>query len=373
MRFSAPALLIATLFAESVLATDCLAGNYLKKVGSGPSAYYTCTPCPAGEYTTGKNKYSCNECDAGQTNNSAHTGCENCPTGWYSSSDGSACQPCPAGKQPNSNRTGCSACPSDKYSPGGAVCSSCPKGTEVNDPNTGCDKCEPGWYNNNEGSDCKRCPKGKFNNIFGAKSCCDCCAGWYSNTEGSTLCKKCSDAPGNRSYGPVGSDSSNKCTSGTTPGPNGSKAPTNSCSMVADNVCPNTTGGGPQGTAITRKRRDVRCASGLTACARFSGRGGFDCVDTENDPESCGGCVGLDGESDGTDCTAIKGVSVTRCIKRSCVIDSCRKGWVKSLDGSSCVLASHGTGSPEHLHAQDNDAKKIKRSSAKRAIRHTIF
>ncbi|KAG8917871.1 hypothetical protein FRC01_002157 [Tulasnella sp. 417] len=137
--------------------------------------------------------------------------------------------------------------------------------------------------------------------------------------------------------------------------------------MVADNVCPNPHGDGPQGTAITRKKRDVQCANGLTACARFAGRGGFDCVDTENDPESCGGCVGADGEGAGTDCTAIKGVNVTRCVNKSCVIDSCRKGFVKSLDGSSCVLASHAT---DGLHAQD---AKLKRSSAKRAVRHTMF
>ncbi|KAG8964073.1 hypothetical protein FRC05_004300 [Tulasnella sp. 425] len=147
---------------------------------------------------------------------------------------------------------------------------------------------------------------------------------------------------------------------------------TTSCGMVADNVCPNTTGSGPQGTAISRKRRDVQCTKGFEACPRFSGRGGFDCVDTENDPEACGGCPSDDGQGSGTDCTAIKGVSVTRCVKRSCVIDSCRKGWVKSLDGTSCVSASHPTGSSDGIHVQDTDAKK-KRSSAKRAIRANIY
>ncbi|KAG8964072.1 hypothetical protein FRC05_004299 [Tulasnella sp. 425] len=146
--------------------------------------------------------------------------------------------------------------------------------------------------------------------------------------------------------------------------------PATSCGMVADNVCPNPTGNGPQGTAISRKRRDVQCTNGFEACPRYSGNGGSDCIDTENDPESCGGCLGLDGEGPGTDCTAIKGVSVTRCVKKSCVIDSCRKGWVKSLDGTSCVVNSHSTGSSESddLHVQDTDAKK-RRSSAKRAIR----
>ncbi|KAG9042529.1 hypothetical protein FS837_010750 [Tulasnella sp. UAMH 9824] len=143
--------------------------------------------------------------------------------------------------------------------------------------------------------------------------------------------------------------------------------------MVADNVCPNPTGA-PQGTAVPRKRA-LKCDNGFTSCPRFSGRGGFDCVDTENDPESCGGCLSLDGEGSGTDCTAIQGTSATSCVKGSCVIDSCRKGWVKSLDGTSCVLTSRATGSPApgNLHSQDTNAKKVKRSPTKRGIRRNIF
>ncbi|KAG8943610.1 hypothetical protein FRC04_002771 [Tulasnella sp. 424] len=145
--------------------------------------------------------------------------------------------------------------------------------------------------------------------------------------------------------------------------------------MVADNVCPNPTGDGPIGTAISRKKRSIKCTKGFDACPRYSGRGGFDCIDTENDPESCGGCLGLDGSGSGTDCTAIKGVSVTRCVKRSCVIDSCRKGWAKSLDGASCVLVSRTTGSSQatELHVQDTNTRKKRTSSAKRSIRGSIY
>ncbi|KAG8943609.1 hypothetical protein FRC04_002770 [Tulasnella sp. 424] len=218
---------------------------------------------------------------------------------------------------------------------------------------------------------CTACPKGTFNNVVGAKSCCDCCAGWYSDSTGSTSCDQC---PSSRKYSAVRSDNNNDCKTTRSQGIFQPQLPdyTTSCGMVADNVCPNTTGSGPQGTAISRKRRDVQCTKGFEACPRFSGRGGFDCVDTENDPEACGGCPSDDGQGSGTDCTAIKGVSVTRCVKRSCVIDSCRKGWVKSLDGTSCVSASHPTGSSDGIHVQDTDAKK-KRSSAKRAIRANIY
>ncbi|KAG8915447.1 hypothetical protein FRC01_003653 [Tulasnella sp. 417] len=366
MRFTASVALVAALLAQTALATDCQAGTYKKYTSMNR---YTCEPCGAGEYTDGPNKLMCSECSAGKTNNAAHTTCQQCPAGSWSSK-GSSCQACPAGSGLNAAQTSCTPCTGGQWSTAGGSCQNCPAGQQGNNNKTGCDKCSPGWYNGTGGSTCKKCPKGEFNNVFGATHCCDCCAGWYSNSEGSTLCKKCSDVDRNKPNSRVGAESSSDCKRNIG---GDVKAATGSCSMVADNVCPNTTGGGPQGTAITRKRRDVQCANGLTACTRYAGRGGFDCVDTENDPESCGGCVGLDGEGDGTDCTAIKGVSVTRCVKRSCVIDSCRKGWVKSIDGSSCVLASHGTGSPEHLHAQDSDAKKIKRSSAKRAIRHTIF
>ncbi|KAG8990586.1 hypothetical protein FRB90_001700 [Tulasnella sp. 427] len=122
---------------------------------------------------------------------------------------------------------------------------------------------------------------------------------------------------------------------------------------------------------------------GFKACPRYSGRGGFDCVDTENDPESCGGCLTVDGKGDGKDCTAVKGVSVTRCVEGGCVIDSCRRGWKKSLDGKTCTSVSGGPGtssssshhSGSNLHVQGVNAQKPKkfRTTAKRAIHPKIY
>ncbi|KAG9043095.1 hypothetical protein FS837_010035 [Tulasnella sp. UAMH 9824] len=127
--------------------------------------------------------------------------------------------------------------------------------------------------------------------------------------------------------------------------------------MQSDNVCPNPTGSGPIGTAITRKKR-MHCTRGLESCPHYSGRGGFECVDTQTDAESCGGCVSPDGKGSGTDCTAIEGVSVARCAKGSCVIDACRKGYAKSLDGSSCTPVG---------------SKSERSSPAKRAIRGRAY
>ncbi|KAG8898502.1 hypothetical protein FRC00_002725, partial [Tulasnella sp. 408] len=185
------------------------------------------------------------------------------------------------------------------------------------------------------------------------------------------------------------SDQNNDCTDtqGTRPDP------VTTCDMVATNVCPNPTGTGPTGTAITRKKR-MHCTRGLESCPHYSGRGGFECVDTRNDPESCGGCVSLDGKGSGTDCTAIDGVSVARCAKGSCVIgqypgispsltrtyrlapvaDACRKGYAKSLDGSSCTLVgSKDSSNPEAFNSQDVGATSKRSSTAKRAIRGRAF
>ncbi|KAG8943613.1 hypothetical protein FRC04_002774 [Tulasnella sp. 424] len=305
----------------------------------------------------------------------ASLNCQKCPDGSINansvtSSHATSCTPCPAGGGSNPGHTSCTTCTAGKYATGGTVCMSCPAGQTSTSNHQGCQKCAAGTANPSAGGTCQDCPKGSFNNVVGAKSCCDCCAGWYSESTGSISCDQC---PSPRKYSAVRSDNNSDCKQN--PGSGLNKLPnyTTSCSMVADNVCPNPTGDGPQGTAISRKRRNVQCTKGFEACPRFSGQGGFDCIDTENNPEACGGCRSLDGQGSGTDCTAIKGVSVTRCVKMSCVIDSCRKGWVKSLDGTSCVSASHPTGSSDGLLVQDTDAKK-RRSSAKRArIRANIY
>jgi hypothetical protein len=67
----------------------------------------------------------------------------------------------------------------------------------------------------------------------------------------------------------------------------------------------------------------MNCRRSYTACPHISGRGGWDCVDTMNDPEMCGGCINLDGtrgEAAGQDCTAILNVSVVKCKRGGCVI-----------------------------------------------------
>ncbi|KAG9042531.1 hypothetical protein FS837_010752 [Tulasnella sp. UAMH 9824] len=353
---AAPVVVLTALLAQSVLATppapDCQPGNYLKPRPGHPNEY-TCTPCGPGYISKAKNVYGCEACPAGQQDSNGHKECSPCPPGKYSTG-GTTCQSCPAGKGLSPDKTSCTPCTGETYSTAGGTCTTCPAGKQANWNHTGCDKCDEGEFNPTAGAKCQKCPVGTFNNVEGATSCCTCCAGWFADQPGSRSCKQCNE--GGKKFGPVGASHCDQCKKdrGTLP------EYTTSCGMNGK-TCPPTTCGGPQGSQIATKKRGALCPSGFTSCPRLSGQAGSDCVDTENDPESCGGCVGLEGEGSGTDCTAIQGTSATRCVKGSCVIDSCRKGFTKSIDGTSCV--SSGS---DGLHAQ-------KRSSAKRAVRHHGF
>ena len=103
----------------------------------------------------------------------------------------------------------------------------------------------------------------------------------------------------------------------------------------------------------------MSCRKGLTKCPRFHGQGGFDCINTSTDPDSCGGCVSPDGKGlgEGQDCNSIPNVSTTRCVSGTCVIcesfmsfmlsrhgsdfdggvASCRKNYKTSDDGKACI------------------------------------
>lgn len=77
----------------------------------------------------------------------------------------------------------------------------------------------------------------------------------------------------------------------------------------------------PNPSSINKRRvAAAKCPGGLKRCPHYAGLGGFECVDTQSDPESCGGCLGFDAESDGVDCTAIPYVNRVSCRRGHCVI-----------------------------------------------------
>ncbi|KAF9555940.1 hypothetical protein CPC08DRAFT_820776 [Agrocybe pediades] len=93
---------------------------------------------------------------------------------------------------------------------------------------------------------------------------------------------------------------------------------------------------------------DLRCPAGLEACP-IMGRSSlsWECVNTKEDLESCGGCIitssnnyNSRSKKEGVDCTAIQGVSDVSCITGQCVVDRCMPGYSVNASGDSCVPVS---------------------------------
>ncbi|KAI0635190.1 hypothetical protein C8Q77DRAFT_1156513 [Trametes polyzona] len=88
------------------------------------------------------------------------------------------------------------------------------------------------------------------------------------------------------------------------------------------------------------------CAAHETVCGTYDGvRGGFQCVDTSTNLESCGGCAvphpfGQPPSASGTgvDCAALPYVEDVSCQAGSCAVRSCRSGWIVNNAGTGCIL-----------------------------------
>ncbi|KAF9015172.1 hypothetical protein BDQ17DRAFT_1294748 [Cyathus striatus] len=77
------------------------------------------------------------------------------------------------------------------------------------------------------------------------------------------------------------------------------------------------------------------CPTGLDACPiKGLTTGDYECLDTDSELESCGGCTSL---GKGQDCTTIPGAWNVGCERGSCIVYSCAGGFVLSLDGKSCI------------------------------------
>lgn len=81
---------------------------------------------------------------------------------------------------------------------------------------------------------------------------------------------------------------------------------------------------------------EAKCPRGLNACPiPGAGLGQYECLDSTNDLQSCGGCASL---GKGQDCTAIPGARFMGCQAGKCAVYSCKRGW-KAVNGTSCVRA----------------------------------
>ncbi|WVW79138.1 hypothetical protein I302_101104 [Kwoniella bestiolae CBS 10118] len=94
----------------------------------------------------------------------------------------------------------------------------------------------------------------------------------------------------------------------------------------------------------TRNRKRALCPGTLTACVVPGVSDSFECIDTKQELESCGGC--MSGEFNehnstmGIDCTSLPGVprGAVTCSNSKCTAFACKKGWTLASDGT-CVKA----------------------------------
>ncbi|GAA5863768.1 hypothetical protein JCM3774_001152 [Rhodotorula dairenensis] len=74
--------------------------------------------------------------------------------------------------------------------------------------------------------------------------------------------------------------------------------------------------------------------SGEALTGLMARSGGYECLDTSQALESCGGCAST---GEGKDCTAIPHAAGVGCEAGTCVVFSCAHGWKRSLAGDKCV------------------------------------
>ncbi|SCZ98803.1 BZ3500_MvSof-1268-A1-R1_Chr3-1g05631 [Microbotryum saponariae] len=95
----------------------------------------------------------------------------------------------------------------------------------------------------------------------------------------------------------------------------------------------------------------------------FAGLGGYECLDTRESLESCGGCSSTD---EGQDCTVIKGGLGVGCDNGSCVVFSCKEGWKSNARGTKCIRAKNNA----QPNATRNAAAAVRKREAAAAHPH---
>ncbi|KAI0823168.1 hypothetical protein BC628DRAFT_1520755 [Trametes gibbosa] len=326
------AVLAALVFPTN--ATSCPAGSV------SPTGQAPCTQCEPGTYEPGQSSTDRPFPHPSPAHPARHAGqrsCRSAQAGWYAPGHGATSQ---------------AICAQGTFSTGGAAsCTACPAGSYCNGQGqTRPVLCPKGHYSPTAGlgQQCLECPRGTFVAVEGATACCSCCSGFYNDQTSQDHCFAC---PVRGAFSPVGATSSSQCAQAGSGG-------LGTCAM-SGNSCPATGGSFPSGKKRSVARRERPCAPGQQSCPVYSydyhrrgGGGGeaaadvrgHECVDVQNDLESCGGCVGPDGASlqggaggGGRDCSAIPDVDSVRCRRGVCVIGRCARGYSLSLDGARCV------------------------------------
>lgn len=106
-------------------------------------------------------------------------------------------------------------------------------------------------------------------------------------------------------------------------------------------LCPSKCAATPSARARRVKRSQVAlglCPIGLSACpiSPFSSSKGYECIDTHEEIESCGGCSTT---GEGINCNTVPGVKFAGCAAGQCLAFSCEKGFKLTAD-QKCVAAT---------------------------------
>ncbi|OCH89939.1 hypothetical protein OBBRIDRAFT_755737 [Obba rivulosa] len=139
------------------------------------------------------------------------------------------------------------------------------------------------------------------------------------------------------------------CSNGYTPWPPSNPSscacvfPKKECNGVCGNFNTCTSPQARKRAVPVSMRARASCATGLTPCgvpsSAWARSPAWECVDTESDLESCGGCaIPLGGgTSMGIDCAALPGVADVSCIAGACVVHRCMPGYQRARDGNFCL------------------------------------
>jgi hypothetical protein len=323
----------------------CPVNTFTSSIGTA----IQCTICATGTQALipGATKCDPKTCSAGS--GLSNGACATCPAGQYS--DGTlACAPCAVGTFSKAGASSCSACPANTYTGKTGTadqCTACASGSTSFPGSSSCSttSCSPGNYLDILAGSCKQCPAGSFS-LDGIAACAPCLPGSFS-TAGSASCTPC--AIGTATLLPGTPNSCPACPSGLTTYSTGQSicvlgCPAGSepvlfgiggCSVcpagkyssngLACQACPAGQTNNAAHTAcqvapsigLTKSRRSMVCDAGRTACAIGGGPKvrAFECVDTMNDIQSCGGCWSTGA---GVDCTAFDDRATATCVRGQC-------------------------------------------------------
>ncbi|CUA70137.1 hypothetical protein RSOLAG22IIIB_00485 [Rhizoctonia solani] len=92
-----------------------------------------------------------------------------------------------------------------------------------------------------------------------------------------------------------------------------------------------------------RSLSSAHCPAGTEMCGVLGRPDAWECLNVDEDLESCGGCAYpfFPSQQTGVDCSAIPGVEVVACRKGLCEVTKCISNWTISADGHACEPSEH--------------------------------